>query len=188
MTDGRLFIEDSDALTKPGVVRTMYDPTAGTGGILSVAEEHLQKFNDHATLKLFGQELEDETYAICKADMLIRGQNPANIANGDTLAMDMHPGETFEYQAANPPYGVEWKPAEGAVRKEHARGAKRHESLARAHNTDTDASGGIVATSSSHDHPRGKAKTGSEFGAKGAGGARAFDQLGHLSAGQVAGR
>ena len=118
-----LFGGDEEALSVPGIVRTMYDPTAGTGGILSVAEEHLQKFNDHATLKLFGQELEDETYAICKADMLIRGQNPANIANGDTLAMDMHPGETFEYQAANPPYGVEWKPAEGAVRKEHARGA-----------------------------------------------------------------
>lgn len=118
-----LFGGDEEALSVPGIVRTMYDPTAGTGGILSVAEEHLQKFNDHATLKLFGQELEDETYAICKADMLIRGQNPANIANGDTLAMDMHPGETFEYQAANPPYGVEWKPAEVAVRKEHTRGA-----------------------------------------------------------------
>ena len=118
-----LFGGDEEALSVPGIVRTMYDPTAGTGGILSVAEEHLKKFNAGATLKLFGQELEDETYAICKADMLIRGQNPANIANGDTLAMDMHPGETFEYQAANPPYGVEWKPAEGAVRKEHARGA-----------------------------------------------------------------
>lgn len=118
-----LFGGDEEALSVPGIVRTMYDPTAGTGGILSVAEEHLKKFNDHATLKLFGQELEDETYAICNADMLIRGQNPANIANGDTLAMDMHPGETFEYQAANPPYGVEWKPAEGAVRKEHTRGA-----------------------------------------------------------------
>ena len=118
-----LFGGDEEALSVPGIVRTMYDPTAGTGGILSVAEEHLQKFNDHATLKLFGQELEDETYAICKADMLIRGQNPANITNGDTLAMDMHPGETFEYQAANPPYGVEWKPAEAAVRKEHTRGA-----------------------------------------------------------------
>ena len=118
-----LFGGDEEALSVPGIVRTMYDPTAGTGGILSVAEEHLQKFNDHATLKLFGQELEDETYAICKADMLIRGQNPANIANGDTLAMDLHPGETFEYQAANPPYGVEWKPAEAAVRKEHTRGA-----------------------------------------------------------------
>ena len=101
----------------------MYDPTAGTGGILSVAEEHLRKFNGRATLKLFGQELEDETYAICKADMLIRGQDPANIANGDTLEIDKHHGKTFDYQAANPPYGVEWKPAEDAVKKEHAKGA-----------------------------------------------------------------
>lgn len=118
-----LFNGDDDILSVPGVVRTMYDPTAGTGGILSVAEEHLRKFNDRATLKLFGQELEDETYAICKADMLIRGQDPANIENGDTLELDRHPGKTFEYQAANPPYGVEWKPAETAVKKEHAKGA-----------------------------------------------------------------
>ncbi|SPU95973.1 type I restriction-modification system subunit M [Burkholderia cenocepacia] len=118
-----LFSGDDEILAVPGVVRTMYDPTAGTGGILSVAEEHLRGFNDRATLKLFGQELEDETYAICKADMLIRGQDPANIANGDTLEIDKHSGKTFEYQAANPPYGVEWKPAENAVRKEHAKGA-----------------------------------------------------------------
>jgi type I restriction enzyme M protein len=118
-----LFSGDDDILSVPGVVRTMYDPTAGTGGILSVAEEYLHRFNDRATLKLFGQELEDETYAICKADMLIRGQDPANIANGDTLEIDKHHGKTFEYQAANPPYGVEWKPAEDAVKKEHAKGA-----------------------------------------------------------------
>ncbi|APW46834.1 type I restriction-modification system subunit M [Rhodoferax antarcticus] len=118
-----LFGGDEEALSRPGIVRTMYDPTAGTGGILSVAEEHLRQFNDRVTLKLYGQELEDETYAICKADMLIRGQDPANIANGDTLEVDKHAGETFEYQAANPPYGVEWKPAESAVRKEHSKGA-----------------------------------------------------------------
>ncbi len=118
-----LFSGDDDVLSLPGVVRTMYDPTAGTGGILSVAEEYLRRFNSRATLKLFGQELEDETYAVCKADMLIRGQDPANIANGDTLDTDKHPGKTFEYQAANPPYGVEWKPAEASVRKEHSKGA-----------------------------------------------------------------
>jgi type I restriction enzyme M protein len=118
-----LFGGDEEALSRPGIVRTMYDPTAGTGGILSVAEEHLRQFNDRVTLKLYGQELEDETYAICKADMLIRGQDPANIANGDTLEVDKHAEHTFEYQAANPPYGVEWKPAESAVRKEHAKGA-----------------------------------------------------------------
>ena len=118
-----LFSGDDDVLSVPGVVRTMYDPTAGTGGILSVAEECLNRLNSRATLKLFGQELEDETYAICKADMLIRGQDPANIANGDTLDADEHPGKTFEYQAANPPYDVEWKPAEAALRREHSRGA-----------------------------------------------------------------
>jgi type I restriction enzyme M protein len=118
-----LFSGDDDILSVPGVIRTMYDPTAGTGGILSESEEYLRRFNDRATLKLFGQELEDETYAICKADMLIRGQNPANIANGDTLEIDKHHGKTFDYQAANPPYGVEWKPAENAVRKEHIKGA-----------------------------------------------------------------
>lgn len=118
-----LFSGDDEILSVPGVVRTMYDPTAGTGGILSVGEEYLRRFNERATLKLFGQELEDETYAICKADMLIRGQDPANIVNGDTLEVDKHFDKTFEYQAANPPYGVEWKPAEPAVRKEHTKGA-----------------------------------------------------------------
>lgn len=118
-----LFSGDDEILSVPGVVRTMCDPTAGTGGILSVGEEYLRRFNDRATLKLFGQELEDETYAICKADMLIRGQDPANIANGDTLEVDKHYGKKFDYQAANPPYGVEWKPAEAAVRKEHTKGA-----------------------------------------------------------------
>ena len=118
-----LFNGDDEILSTPGVVRTMYDPTAGTGGMLSVAEEHLRKFNDRAVLKLFGQEFEDETYAICKADMLMRGQDPANIQNGDTLANDMHSTKTFQYQASNPPYGVEWKPAQAKVELEHAKGA-----------------------------------------------------------------
>jgi type I restriction enzyme M protein len=118
-----LFSGDDEVLSVPGVIRTMYDPTAGTGGILSVAEEYLRRLNDRATLRLFGQELEDETYAVCKADMLIRGQDPANLVNEDTLKIDLLAGKTFEYQAANPPYGVEWKPAEDDVRREHARGA-----------------------------------------------------------------
>ena len=119
-----LFEGDDEVLSVPGINRTIYDPTAGTGGMLSVAEEHLKKLNPRASLKLFGQESEDETYAICKADMLIRGQDPENIANGDTLAMDKHPNERFEYMLSNPPYGDEWKPAEDAVRKEHKLGAK----------------------------------------------------------------
>jgi len=118
-----LFEGDDEVLAKPGVVRTIYDPTAGTGGMLSEAEAHLRRFNSRARLTPYGQELEDETYAICVADMLIRGQSPNNIADGDTLAHDKHAGRRFDYLLANPPYGVEWKPAENAVRKEHARGA-----------------------------------------------------------------
>lgn len=118
-----LFEGDDEALSKPGVVRTMYDPTAGTGGMLSEAEEYLHRFNDRAKLTVFGQELEDETYAICKADMLIRGQDPANIENGDTLEEDKHRNKHFDYMLSNPPYGVEWKPAEDSVRQEHSKGA-----------------------------------------------------------------
>lgn len=110
---------DDEALSVPGTVRTFYDPTAGTGGILSVGEEHIRELNDRASVKLFGQEFEDETYAICKADMLIRGQDPANIALGDTLEHDHHEGKRFDYIGANPPYGVEWKPAKDAVEAEH---------------------------------------------------------------------
>lgn len=110
---------DDEALSIPGVVRRFYDPTAGTGGILSVGEEHIKQLNPRAKVTLFGQELEDETYAICKADMLIRGQDPANIALGDTLASDHHAGQRFDYMGANPPYGVEWKAAEDVVKAEH---------------------------------------------------------------------
>jgi type I restriction enzyme M protein len=118
-----LFDGDDEALSVPGVIRTMYDQTAGTGGMLSEAEEKVKLLNPNAKLRLFGQELEDETYAICMADMLIRGQDPADIAMGDTLADDKHPDQRFDYQLSNPPYGVEWKPAEEAVRREHAKGA-----------------------------------------------------------------
>ena len=118
-----LFDGDDEALSVPGVIRTMYDQTAGTGGMLSEAEEKVKQLNPNAKLRLFGQELEDETYAICMADMLIRGQDPADIAMGDTLADDKHPDQRFDYQLSNPPYGVEWKPAEEAVKKEHAKGA-----------------------------------------------------------------
>ena len=114
-----LFIEDSEALTKPGVVRTMYDPTAGTGGMLSVAGEHLHEFNPKARLTLFGQELNPESHAICKADMLIRGQDISNIVLGNTLSDDGLLGKRFDYMLSNPPFGVEWKKIEKAVRDEH---------------------------------------------------------------------
>ncbi len=114
-----LFIEDDDALTKPGIVRTIYDPTAGTGGMLSVAGEHLEELNPQARLTMFGQELNDESYAICKADMLIKGQDVANIIAGNTLSDDGHPHRKFDYMLSNPPFGVEWKKVEKEVRKEH---------------------------------------------------------------------
>ena len=115
-----IFIEDDDVL-EPGhaVVRTIYDPTAGTGGMLSVAAEHLLQHNPDAKLVLYGQELNDESYAICKADMLIRGQDVANIVAGNTLSEDGHGGLKFDYMLSNPPFGVEWKKVEKAVRKEH---------------------------------------------------------------------
>jgi type I restriction enzyme M protein len=116
-----LFIEDGDALTKPGVVRTMYDPTAGTGGMLSVAAEYLHELNPKARLTLFGQELNPESHAICKADMLIRGQDISNIVLGNTLSEDGLLGKLFDYMLSNPPFGVEWKKIEKAIREEHER-------------------------------------------------------------------
>jgi type I restriction enzyme M protein len=115
-----LFIEDDDVLT-PGsaVVRTIYDPTAGTGGMLSIAGEYLLEHNPQARLTMFGQELNDESYAICKADMLIKGQPVENIVAGNTLSDDGHGGRKFDYMLSNPPFGVEWKKVEKAVRQEH---------------------------------------------------------------------
>ena len=114
-----LFVEDDDVLTKPGVVRTIYDPTAGTGGMLSVAGEYLAEHNPQGHLTMFGQELNPESYAICKADMLIKGQDISNIKPGNTLSDDGHPHRTFDYMLSNPPFGVEWKKVEKAVRAEH---------------------------------------------------------------------
>ncbi len=114
-----LFIEDDEVLCKPGVVRTIYDPTAGTGGMLSIAGEYLEEHNPQARLTMYGQELNDESYAICKADMLIKGQDVGNIIPGNTLSEDGHPHTKFDYMLSNPPFGVEWKKVEKEVRKEH---------------------------------------------------------------------
>ena len=114
-----IFIEDDDILSKANVVRTIYDPTAGTGGMLSIADEYLDEHNPGARLTMFGQELNPESYAICKADMLIKGQDVSNIVFGNTLSDDGHHGKSFDYMLSNPPFGVEWKKVEKEVRKEH---------------------------------------------------------------------
>jgi type I restriction enzyme M protein len=114
-----LFAGDDEALSKPGVVRSMYDPTAGTGGILSVGEAVARSINSSAVIRLYGQELNDESYAICKADMLIKGQDPKNIVRGNTLSADGFPNEKFDYGAANPPFGVDWKKTLDVVKAEY---------------------------------------------------------------------
>jgi type I restriction enzyme M protein len=113
-----LFIEDTDALTRPGVVRTLYDPACGTGGMLSVAEDHLRDLNPGARLEVFGQELNAETYAICRSDMMLKGQDASHIYCGNSFSEDGLPGAHFDYLLANPPFGVEWKKVEDAVRTE----------------------------------------------------------------------
>jgi type I restriction enzyme M protein len=114
-----LFLEDEKGLQKTQVVRSIYDPTAGTGGMLSVADDHLQAMNPGAKLVMYGQELNDESYAICKADMLIKGQEVTNIVAGNTLSEDGHAGRKFDYLISNPPFGVEWKKVQKEVTKEY---------------------------------------------------------------------
>jgi type I restriction enzyme M protein len=114
-----LFAGDDEALSKPGVVRSMYDPTAGTGGILSMGEKTAREINKSAVIRLYGQELNDESYAICKADMLIKGQDPKNIVRGNTLSADGFPNDKFDYGAANVPFGVDWKKVQDFIKSEH---------------------------------------------------------------------
>ena len=114
-----LFTPDDKVLQNAGVVRSVYDPAAGSGGMLSIAEAHLQGQNAQATLVAFGQELNAESYAICKADMLIKGQEVANIICGNSLSNDGHEGKKFDYGLSNPPFGVDWKKIEKAIRDEH---------------------------------------------------------------------
>ncbi|SDA39749.1 type I restriction enzyme M protein [Algoriphagus alkaliphilus] len=113
-----LFIEDIEILTIEGIVKTLYDPTAGTGGMLSGGEQYVKELNPKAELKVFGQEINPESYAICKADMLIKGQNPSNIKFGNTLSNDQLAEEQFDYQISNPPFGVDWKKAEKTIKAE----------------------------------------------------------------------
>lgn len=124
-----LFIEDDDLLSRPGVKATLFDPACGTGGMLSVAQDHLHDLNSEASLTVFGQELNDESYAICRSDMMLKGQDASNITRGNSLKSyapddlgdqgDQHPGRTFDYLLANPPFGVEWKKVADSVKAEH---------------------------------------------------------------------
>ena len=113
-----LFEPDSEALTKPGIVRTLCDPACGTGGMLSVAEDYLRELNPQARLECYGQEYNPESYAICGSDLMMKGQNLENIAFGDSFTSDGHAGARFDYLLANPPFGVEWKPQERFIRDE----------------------------------------------------------------------
>ncbi|WP_271396067.1 type I restriction-modification system subunit M [Neomicrococcus lactis] len=110
---------DDDVLTKEGIVRSIYDPTAGTGGMLTVAQEHLHALNPSASLVAYGQEINDESYAICKSDLLIKGQDISKISVGDTLANDQNIGQQFDFMLSNPPFGVEWKKIQPQIQKEH---------------------------------------------------------------------
>lgn len=103
-----LFAGESTELRTKGIVRTLYDPACGTGGMLSVAEDYLRELNPDGHLEVFGQELNAESYAICRSDMMLKGQDAGKIAFGNTLSNDQHP-RRFDYMLSNPPFGVEWK-------------------------------------------------------------------------------
>ncbi|PYZ94926.1 restriction endonuclease subunit M [Salipaludibacillus keqinensis] len=116
---GLMFNDADDILTKPGITQTLYDGCAGTGGMGSIAQEYLKEMNDSAELEFFAQEINEESFAMCKADTLIKGEEAQNIRFGNTLTRDAFPTEKFDYLISNPPYGVEWKPSEKVVRQEH---------------------------------------------------------------------
>lgn len=119
LTTSLLFSTDDEVLTQSGVVRSLYDPTAGTGGFLSSGTEYVYELNKDATLVTFGQELNGESYAICKADMMIKGQPVKNIKHGNTLSDDQLEDNKFDYMLSNPPFGVEWKKVQSVVTTEH---------------------------------------------------------------------
>jgi type I restriction enzyme M protein len=114
-----LFTPDSQVLRTPGTVRTLYDPACGTGGMLSVAEEFLRELNPDAKLEVFGQDYNNEAFAVCCSDMMIKGQHADNIKFGDSFTQDGLPGKKFDYLLANPPFGVEWKPQADKINAEH---------------------------------------------------------------------
>jgi len=114
-----LLAEDEQTLTEPGIVRTLMDPACGTGGMLTVAETYVRELNPSARLEVFGEEVNDETYAVCCSDMLITGHDTSHIVCGNSFTEDGHGERKFDYLLANPPFGVEWKKVETAIRAEH---------------------------------------------------------------------
>lgn len=113
-----LFNEDRDILAGKNVAKTIYDPACGTGGMLTVAEEYLRELNKDAKLITFGQEINDETYAICKSDILIKGLDAENVKFGNTLSNDQFKDVKFDYIISNPPFGREWKKDKEFIEKE----------------------------------------------------------------------
>lgn len=114
-----LVVGEMDDLTQPNRIVKVCDPCAGTGGALTVFADRVAEINPQATVVTYAQEINSESYAICKSDTILKGGNIANVHLGDTLADDQMPGETFGYQISNPPYGVDWKKSQAAVKKEH---------------------------------------------------------------------
>ena len=119
-----LLLSPERDLRKSYVVKTIYDPACGTGGMLSVAEKYIRDLNTQADPHLFGQDWNDESWAVCKADMLIKGEDADNIVLGDTFTRDGFDRDaegrkrTFDYMLANPPFGVEWKQQQKDIRRE----------------------------------------------------------------------
>ena len=114
-----LFAEHGEDLRGQGVIRSIFDPCCGTGGMLTIGKEYFrEQINPDATIRLSGQELNAQTYAICKSDMLVIGENPGAIRHGSSLSNDQFQGERFDYMITNPPFGVSWKSDEGAVKTE----------------------------------------------------------------------
>ncbi|MDX3750606.1 class I SAM-dependent DNA methyltransferase [Streptomyces sp. AK08-02] len=114
-----LVAPDADALSLPGVVRTVMDPACGTGGMLSAADDRIKALNPDATVEVYGQELNPESWAICRSDLMIKGQDPENIRFGNSFSDDGHARRRFDYLLANPPFGVEWKKVKEEVEYEH---------------------------------------------------------------------
>ena len=108
-----------DDITQPNRIIKCADPCAGTGGALAVFSQRVHELNPDASVVTYAQEINPQTYAICKSDTILKGGNPVNVHLGDTLSHDMMEGETFGYQVSNPPYGVEWKKSKAAVTAEH---------------------------------------------------------------------